>query len=105
MFRANLGAPRRKLAGLLLRTCRMRSETKRAVSWKAKLPNPIILNDGRSIVTLAEARAFRSLPERHQHSEHWQYAIGLLVDSAIGNANRTRTFHQLRRALKVEGLI
>jgi hypothetical protein len=76
------------------------------MAWRDKFPAPIMLKDGRVIVTLADARALIStLPQRHQRNEHWQYAAGLLMDSAASGGSLRKTFAQLLLALKAEGMI
>jgi hypothetical protein len=76
------------------------------MTWQTKLLSPIDLNDGRTLNTLSEARALiLALPEGRQRSEQLQYALGLLSDTATSSSNRKRTFDQLCRALKAEGLI
>jgi len=51
--------------------------------WIRPFPMPIVLQDGRTFVTLADARAFiRSLPKHRQRAEQWQYAGGLLLEAA-----------------------
>jgi hypothetical protein len=52
------------------------------MSWSTKIWKPIKLKDGRSIETLADARAIMlALPELHQRNPHWQYAAELLPRS------------------------
>jgi hypothetical protein len=45
------------------------------------------------------------LPQRHQRNEHWQYATGLLIDSAASSSALRKTTAQLLLALKAEGLL
>jgi hypothetical protein len=53
------------------------------MTWARKFAKPIVLRDGRTIVTLADARAFiHSRPER-QREERRLYAGALLLDAAI----------------------
>jgi hypothetical protein len=67
---------------------------------------PIALRDGRTLATLADARAIvLELPERRQRDEHWLYAGELLLEAATRNGPMKITFAQLRRALIAEGLI
>jgi len=76
------------------------------MAWNRKFPSPIVLKDGRTLVTLADARALvRSLSARRQRSEEWQYASGLLLEAATQNSGNAPTVVQLIRALKAEGLI
>jgi hypothetical protein len=74
--------------------------------WTRELVAPIILKDGRSLATLADARAFiKSLPDRHRRSENWLYAAGLLMEAAVGRNALASATMQLKVALRVEGLI
>jgi hypothetical protein len=67
---------------------------------------PIVLQDGRTLLTLADARAFiRSLSKQRQRAEQWQYAEGLLLEAATGRGALVETNSQLLKALKSEGLI
>jgi hypothetical protein len=67
---------------------------------------PIVLQDGRTFVTLADARAFiRSLSKQRQRDEQWQYADGLLLEAATGRGAMGETNMQLLHALKIEGLV
>jgi hypothetical protein len=76
------------------------------MTWQTKLLSPIALNNGRTLSTLSEARSLiLALPEGRRRSEQWQYALGLLSDTAASSSNRKRTFDQLCRALKADGLI
>jgi hypothetical protein len=53
---------------------------------------PIVLQDGRKLVTLADARAFiRSLSKQRQRDEQWQYAAGLLLEAATGRGAMVET--------------
>jgi hypothetical protein len=77
-------------------------------SWSKKFWHPIVLKDGRTITTLAEARVFMlALPERHQLRPFWQYAAELLVEAAArgdrGSVDDAAA--QLSRALTAEGLL
>ena len=41
--------------------------------WSARLPRPIVLRDGKTLRTLADARAFvLALPEGDQERQSWQ---------------------------------
>ncbi|MGA2795795.1 MAG: hypothetical protein ABSE69_20230 [Roseiarcus sp.] len=74
--------------------------------WTRRLAKPIALKDGRTLATLADARAIvEALPERQQRNEHWLYAGGLLLEAAIRQGPMKITAAQLTRALKAEGLI
>jgi hypothetical protein len=64
-----------------------------------------VLNDGRRITTLANARGLiLSLPELHQKIAHWRYAAELLSKAADhgGKYNLFEARAQLVCALKVE---
>jgi hypothetical protein len=75
------------------------------MTWARKFAVPIALNDGRTIATLREARAFmQSLPEPRQHSEHWLY-VGAVLEAAAARGALRNAAKQLTRALKAEGLI
>jgi hypothetical protein len=74
--------------------------------WTRELFAPIALKDGRTLVTLADARALmQTLPQRHQNNEHWLYAGGLMQEAATFNGAMRETQAHLTRALKVERLI
>jgi hypothetical protein len=76
------------------------------MSWSRKLPSPIALKDGRTLATLADARALvLSLPASRQRNEDWLYAMGLMREAAVLNGPAGVTASQLLRALKAEGLI
>jgi hypothetical protein len=74
--------------------------------WSRPLSEPIVLKDGRVIVTLNDARVvMRSLPARSQSSEVWVYALGLMLEAATSDSPIDETAAQLRRALKADGLL
>jgi hypothetical protein len=74
--------------------------------WTRKLPAPITLKDGRSLASLADARAFiKSLPARQRRSEQLLYAGGLMTEAASGRGVLHEAAIQLRRALRAEGLV
>jgi hypothetical protein len=76
------------------------------MSWSRKLPSPIALKDGRTLATLADARALvLSLPASRQRNEDWFYAMGLVREAAVLHGPTGITASQLLRALKAEGLI
>ena len=78
----------------------------KAMTWARKLAKPIALKDGRTIVTLSDARAvMQSLSERHRHSELWLYVGALMLEAAVQGRETTEAVAQLNRALKAEGLI
>ena len=74
--------------------------------WTRKLATPIELKDGRTLVTLADARALmQSLPANRQRREHWLYAGGLMKEAASSGNSMGQTHGPLMRALRLEGLI
>jgi hypothetical protein len=74
--------------------------------WTREFAAPIILKDGRSLVSLADARALiRSLPGRQRRNEQLLYAGGLITEAASGRGVLHEATIQLRRALRAEGLI
>ena len=61
------------------------------MTWRAALPSPIALNDGRTIATLSDARDLMlGLPELHTRNPHWQYAAELLLKAAKAPAEIER---------------
>ena len=76
------------------------------MTWARKFVDPIALKDGRTIATLADARAvIGSLPETARRKEDWLYAGGLVQEAATLNGPMKITVAQLTRALIAEGLI
>jgi hypothetical protein len=74
--------------------------------WTRKLSVPIVLKDGRTIVTLNDARVvMRSLPTQTQNNDVWLYTDGLLLEAATSDGPMGITIANLRRALKAVGLI
>jgi hypothetical protein len=74
--------------------------------WTRKFAEPLALKDGRTLVTLADARALiQALPQRDQRNERWLYAGGLLLEAATTSGPIRNTVVQLTRALQAEGLI
>jgi hypothetical protein len=74
--------------------------------WTRNLPMPIVLNDGRTLATLADARSvMQSLPTPHQWREHWLRAGGFMREVAIGNGPIDVVPSRLTQALRLEGLI
>jgi hypothetical protein len=74
--------------------------------WSRPLSEPIVLKDGREIVTLNDARAvMRSLPAQNRNNGVWLYTGGLLLEAATSDGPVGETIANLRRALKAEGLI
>ena len=78
------------------------------MKWAQRFPKPIVLKDGRRLVSLVQARDFMSaLPPSRVKNAHWVYAADRLFDAArtedaelIGDAHA-----QLLRALAAEGLV
>jgi hypothetical protein len=74
--------------------------------WSRELSASIVLKDDREIVTLNDARAvMRTLPAQTQNSDVWLYTGGLLLEAATSDGPMGETIANLRRALKVEGLL
>jgi hypothetical protein len=74
--------------------------------WARLLSVPIVLKDGRQIVTLNDARAvIRSLPAQNRNNDVWLYTGGLLLEAATSDGPMGDTIANLRRALKAEGLL
>jgi hypothetical protein len=78
------------------------------MSWARRFRPPIALNDGRKLVTLADAhRLILGLPEGRRQSHHWRQTGDLLMKAATrgGQFTFAQTLAQLPRALRAEGLI
>jgi len=77
------------------------------MAWTRKLKAPIALDDGRRLVTLADARALMiGLPELHLQNGPWQAAAALLLRAAKGKAASMEELQrQLEIAVKAEGLV
>ena len=74
-------------------------------SWTRKLPEPIPLKDGRTLSTLADARALMlALPEATRRKELWIYTAGLMYEAAISRGGMAETVASLTRRLNA-GLI
>jgi hypothetical protein len=76
--------------------------------WYRKLDEPIALEDGRTLATLADAhRLMDSLPEPRLRTDQWQSTRDLLMKAACrdGPFALAQVRAQLPRALKAEGLI
>lgn len=53
------------------------------MSWSSRMSKPLVLEDGRILRTLADARAMvLALPEREQTTRRWQMLAGLLLNAA-----------------------
>ena len=76
--------------------------------WTSKLKSPLALKDGRTIETLADARAMiLELPEFQQRRPYWEYAAQLLMDAAQGGKRGAieDAYWQLTRALKADRML
>jgi hypothetical protein len=78
------------------------------MTWSRKLPKPLYLNDGRAIVTLAQARdVMLTLPYERQTNPYWQEAAEVLMKAAY--RSRQDPIHDagqhLSRALRADGLL
>jgi hypothetical protein len=55
------------------------------LSWKRCFDDPIVLPNGRALVTLEDAGAYITmLPKADQQLDEWQTAIGCLIGAAEG---------------------
>ena len=75
--------------------------------WRRQFTEPIRLSDGRSIVTLAQARdLILSLTDAQQQRPFWSYAVVLLLAAAdSGEASDIQdAVRQLLRALTAEDM-
>jgi hypothetical protein len=53
------------------------------MTWTSKFPKPIVLKDGRKIISLIQARDLIALiPSLHRKNAHWEYATDLVYDAA-----------------------
>jgi hypothetical protein len=76
------------------------------MTWSRQFANPIALKDGRTIGTLAAARALiLSLPELHQRSPTWHETGELLAEAANDKTWVPNAEAQLSQALEAEGLV
>jgi hypothetical protein len=74
--------------------------------WSRPLFEPLVLNDGRVVATLNDARVImRPLPAASQSRDDWFYAGGLMLEAATADGPIPETAAQLMRALKAERLI
>jgi hypothetical protein len=74
--------------------------------WFRELSEPIVLKDGRVIVTLNDARVImRSLSASSQSRDVWLYAGGLMLEAATSNVPIGEAAAQLRRALRADDLL
>jgi hypothetical protein len=78
------------------------------MKWTSNFPRPVVLKDGRKVVSLVQARDLIVLiPSPHLQNAHWECATDFIYDAArsgdevaIGVA-----YDQFLRALKAEGLL
>jgi hypothetical protein len=78
------------------------------MSWSRRLPKPLYLNDGRTIVTLAQARdVMLALSKVDQTNPHWRRAAELLMEAAYrGRQEQIQDAGvELSEALRADGLI
>jgi hypothetical protein len=77
------------------------------MGWTRDFGRPVVLKDGRRIVTLNDAQTLiRALPKDRQRSARWEYIAVLLVDAAENeDAKVDEVRAQLWRVLRAEGLI
>jgi hypothetical protein len=78
------------------------------MTWSRRLPQPLRLNDGRTIATLAQARDLMlALARERETNPQWRDAAELLMKAAY--RGRQASIHdagaQLSRALRADGLI
>ena len=84
----------------------MRTLSRFLMPWSRPLQRPIALKDGRTLATLADARAvMQSLPAGRQRSEPWFYVGALLQEAATFHGTIGETQAHLTQALRLEGLI
>jgi hypothetical protein len=71
--------------------------------WTAEFWRPILLKDGRTIATLAEARdLIAALPPLRRGAEHWQDAAEMLSRAAAAPSAMEDALVQMLRALRAE---
>lgn len=75
--------------------------------WTRKLEPPVILKDGRKLLTLADARLLiQSLPEGRGAEPAWQLTGDVLMGAASGQESAVRKINlQLIRALQKDGML
>jgi hypothetical protein len=75
------------------------------VPWSRQI-SPIVLKDGREIVTLNDARALmRTLTAQSRNNDAWLYVGGLLLEAATSDGPIGQTLAHLQRALRADGLL
>jgi hypothetical protein len=76
------------------------------MAWFRKLKPPLILNDGRVLTTLSDARVIRGLLEGQQRAPYWQHAADLLLYAAENEKDGIDDVRaQLNRALYRDGFM
>jgi hypothetical protein len=74
--------------------------------WQSKLSRSLVVRDGRTLGTLAEARAFiLKLPEADQHRSSWQIAAERLLEAAEKSGRIERATEAIERALFLQGML
>ena len=77
--------------------------------WSRKLSAPIVLDNGRTFVTLRHAADFAlNLSDRQKADLGWQYAIKLMTAAAkpkSSDADLWDAEDQLHRVLRADGLL
>jgi hypothetical protein len=72
--------------------------------WESKLSRSFVLRDGRSLRTLAEARAFiLKLPEADQQRSSWQSAVKQLLEGGRERRQHRAPTEAIERALFLQG--
>jgi hypothetical protein len=74
--------------------------------WSHELSSPIVLNDGRKLETLSQARELMvSLPAFQRHGIVWTLIAKRLDEAASGNISVSELQEILLRGLKAAGLL
>ena len=77
--------------------------SKHAAGWSRRLSWPLTLRDGRTLRSLADARAFvLALPPAYQEYNAWQRAAALLIDAAENGGDVRAATDQVFAALFVQ---
>ena len=72
--------------------------------WSAPLSRPLILRDGKTLQTLADARAFvLALPAAYQERNAWQSAAELLMAAAEHGGSVEAATDQVAAAAFMQG--
>jgi hypothetical protein len=70
------------------------------MSWSRKLSKPLHTVDGKTLRTLADARAYAvTLPEQYNSRRHWQRAAELMLDAAADASSIAAASKQIELAL------